>query len=138
MSELSNYLEEYVLNFSLKDSAKPPYLALYVTDPTDADVGTECSWPDYERQLLVFGAIQNGVATITNNASYATVTGDTVIVTHIGIHDAAEGGNLLYHTPLGSWDTDVYGVVVFNNGTRHLYDNDDVNIPIGGISVTIT
>lgn len=47
MSQLSNYLENKLIDHVLRNTAYTPpatvYLALYTTDPTDADSGTEVS-----------------------------------------------------------------------------------------------
>ena len=138
MSELSNYLEQYVLTLTLKDPSKPAYLALYTTDPTDAGTGTECSWIGYVRQELSFGDIVDGVVSIDAAVTFPMVVNQTLQVTHIGIHDAPVNGNLLYHTILGSWDVDITGTLVFTDGSRYLANGDGLTIPISGIRVTLS
>ena len=53
MSEMSNYLENALVNAVLRNtsytSPATVYLALYTSDPTDADAGTEVSGTSYAR-----------------------------------------------------------------------------------------
>jgi len=67
MAEMSNYLENALVNATLRNtsytSPAAPFLALYTSDPTDADSGTECSGTSYARQSITFGAPSNGVTT---------------------------------------------------------------------------
>lgn len=104
MAEMSNYLENALINATLRNttytSASTVYVALYTTDPTDANTGTEVSGGSYARTAVTFGAPSNGVA--TNNAAviFPTATASWGTITHIGIMDASTSGNLLYHTPL--------------------------------------
>ncbi len=54
MAEMSNYLENALINATLRNtsytSPTTVYVALYTSDPTDADSGTECSGTSYARQ----------------------------------------------------------------------------------------
>lgn len=104
MSEFSNYLEDKLLEITLRAGAAytvaTPYIALLESDPTDADIGTEASWAGYARQLGAFGVPVNGVSQITAEVNFPAVAGGQVTVTHAAIYDAVSGGNLLYHTIL--------------------------------------
>lgn len=77
------------------------YLALYTTDPTDADVGTEITGgaPAYARKPITLGVEANG--TVANSAA-VSVNPPTAAVTHWGIRDALTAGNLMYHGPFES------------------------------------
>lgn len=70
------------------------YLALYTSDPTIDDTGTEVTGGSYARQLLSFGTESGG--TIASNTSETFTNMPASTVTHWGLRDAATGGNLLY------------------------------------------
>jgi len=115
MAEMSNYLENALINVTLRATAYTApttvYLALYTTDPTDADTGTECSGTSYARQSITFGAPSNGVSTNSAAIEFPQAGGAWGTITHIGIRDALTVGNLLYHTPLDTSKTIATGDV---------------------------
>jgi hypothetical protein len=115
MAEMSNYLENALINVTLRATAYTApttvYLALYTTDPTDADTGTECSGTSYARQAVTFGAPSNGVSTNSAAIEFPQAGGAWGTITHIGIRDALTVGNLLYHTPLDASKTIATGDV---------------------------
>lgn len=115
MSEMSNYLENALINVTLRATAYTApstiYVALYTTDPTDADTGTEVSGGSYARQSVAFGAPSNGVTSNTANVTFPTATASWGTITHIGLRDASTGGNLLYFTPLDASKTIATGDV---------------------------
>ena len=127
MAEMSNYLENALINATLRatsyTSPATVFLALYTTDPTDADTGTECSGTGYARQSITFGAPANGVSTNSAAIEYAQAGGSWGTITHIGIRDAVSAGNLLYHSPLDSSKTIATG--------------DVFRVAIGSLSVTL-
>lgn len=124
---MSNYLENALVNATLRNTAftspATVYLALYTTDPTDADTGTEVTGGSYARQSITFGAPSNGVSTNSVAIEYPQCTSTWGTVTHIGIRDALTTGNLLYHTPL-----DV---------SKTISTGDIFKIAIGSLSVTL-
>jgi hypothetical protein len=87
------------------------FLALYTTDPTDADTGTECSGTAYARQSITFGAPSNGVSTNSAVIDFPQAGSAWGTITHIGIRDAVTAGNLLYHSPLDTSKTIASGDV---------------------------
>ncbi len=103
MASLSNTEERRLLDYSVTSV----YLALYTSDPTDADSGTEVSWAGstpYARQLTAFASAAtdgSGDTTATNSATETfpayIVGGSAVTVTHWGIRSALTGGNLRWH-----------------------------------------
>ena len=115
MAEISNYLENALINVTLRATAYTApttvYLALYTTDPADADTGTECSGTSYARQSITFGAPSNGVSTNSAAIEFPQAGGAWGTITHIGIRDALTVGNLLYHTPLDASKTIATGDV---------------------------
>jgi hypothetical protein len=124
MAEISNYLENALVNATLRNttytSPTTVYLALYTTDPTDADSGTECSGTAYARQSITFGAPSNGVTTNSAAIEFPQAGNSWGTITHIGIRDALTTGNLLFHTPLDASKTiatgDVFRVAIGSLG----------------------
>jgi hypothetical protein len=109
MSEISNYLENALINGTLRATTftapAAVYVSLHTADPTDAGSGTEVSGGSYVRQAATFGAPSNGASTTTADITYPQATASYGTVTHIGIFDASTSGNLLYHSPLNTSKT---------------------------------
>lgn len=127
MAEMSNYLEDALINATLRNtsytSPATVYVGLFTSDPTDAGSGTEVSGGSYARTAVTFGAPSNGVSTNSAAVEFPQATGNWGTVGWIGIHDAATSGNLLYHTALD---------------TSKTIDNGDIfKIAIGSLSVTL-
>jgi len=127
MAEMSNYLENALINATLRNTAftspATVYLSLYTTDPTDADTGTEVSGNAYARQSITFGAPSNGVTTNTAAIEFPQATGSWGTVAYIGIRDALTNGNLLYHSPL--------------DASKTIATGDVFRVAIGSLSVTL-
>jgi len=106
MSKFSNHLENALINATLRNipysSPSTVYVALYTTDPTDSDTGNEVAGGSYARQVVTFTAPVNGETGNTADVTFPVATANWGTVTHIGLKDAASGGNLLYHSPLTS------------------------------------
>jgi hypothetical protein len=128
MAEMSNYLENALINATLRNtsytSPSTVYVGLFTTDPTDAGTGTEVSGGSYARVAVTFGAPSNGVTTNSGAVEFAQATASWGTITHIGILDASTSGNLLYHTAL-----DV---------SKAIDTGDIFKIAIGSLSVTLT
>lgn len=94
----STYLKNKVIKHVLGEASftmpTNVYLALYQTDPTVADVGSEVAGGSYARQQLSFATAVNGAKTSNTSETFSTMPACTV--THWGIRDASSGGNLLY------------------------------------------
>lgn len=127
MAEMSNYLENALINATLRNtsytSPTTVYLALYTSDPTDADTGTECSGSGYARQAITFGAPSNGVSTNSAAIEYAQAGNAWGTITHVGIRDALTTGNLLYHTAL--------------DASKTIATGDVFRVAAGSLSVTL-
>jgi hypothetical protein len=127
MAEMSNYLENALINGTLRGTTytapTTTFLALYTTDPTDADTGTEVTGGSYARQSITMGAPSNGVSTNSAAIEYPQCTLTWGTVTHVGIRDALTAGNLLYHTPL---DT-----------SKTISTGDIFRVAVGSLSVTL-
>jgi hypothetical protein len=127
MAEMSNYLENAVINAVLRNttytSPATVYVGLFTTDPTDAGSGTEVTGGSYARTAVTFGAPSNGVSLNSAAVEFPQCTANWGTVAFIGIHDALTTGNLLFHTAL---DT-----------SKTIETGDIFKIAIGSLSVTL-
>jgi hypothetical protein len=127
MAEMSNFLENALINATLRattyTSVATVYVSLWTSDPTDAGSGTEVSGGSYARTAVTFGAPSNGVTTNSADVTFPTATGSWGTVGWIGINDALTTGNLLYHSPL-----DV---------SKTVTSGDIFKISTGNLSVTL-
>jgi hypothetical protein len=109
MAEISNYLENALINGTLRATTftapAAVYVSLHTADPTDAGTGAEVSGGSYVRQAATFGAPSNGASTTTADITYPQATAGYGTVGWIGIWDASTSGNLLYHSPLNTSKT---------------------------------
>ena len=127
MAEISNYLENALINATLRattyTSVATVYVSLWTSDPTDAGSGTEVSGGSYARTAVTFGAPSNGATTNNADVTFPTATASWGTVGWIGINDALSSGNLLYHSPLD---------------TSKTIDSGDIfKISTGNLSVTL-
>jgi hypothetical protein len=115
MAEFSNYLENALINATLRNTAYTSpttvYVALYTSDPTDADTGTEVSGTNYARQSVTFGSPSNGASTNSAAVEFPQAGSSWGTVAYIGIRDASTAGNLLFHTALDASKTIATGDV---------------------------
>lgn len=127
MAEMSNYLEDALINATLRNtsytSPAAVYVGLFTSDPTDAGSGTEVSGGSYARTAVTFGAPSNGVSTNSASVVFPTCTASWGTVGWIGIHDAPTSGNLLYHTAL--------------DDSKTISTGDIFTISTGNLSVTL-
>ena len=127
MAEMSNYLENALINVTLRATAYTApttvYLALYTTDPTDADTGTECSGTSYARQSVTFSSPSNGATSNSAAVEFPQAGGSWGTVAYVGIRDASTAGNLLYHTPL--------------DASKTIATGDVFRVAAGSLSVTL-
>jgi hypothetical protein len=104
MAEMSNYLENALINATLRattfTSPAAVYVSLHTADPTDDGSGTEVSGGSYARKSATFASPSNGASSTSADVTFDQATGSWGTITHIGIWDASTSGNLLYHTAL--------------------------------------
>lgn len=128
MAEMSNYLENALINATLRNTSYTSpatiYVGLYTSDPTDANTGTEVSGGSYARTAVTFGAPSNGASLNNAAVEFPQATGSWGTVGWIGILDAATSGNLMYHTAL-----DV---------SKTIDTGDIFKIAVGSLSVTLS
>lgn len=127
MSAFSNYVEEQILNWTLRGAALSArtsvYIALFTGPPGEDGTANEVNpatspWSNYERQDAADGAsielgwsvpASGAVATVSTNSKAiefpANNGGASVTVTHVGLFDNAVGGNFLYGGALESQKT---------------------------------
>jgi hypothetical protein len=127
MSEMSNYLENALVNVTLRATAYTApatvYVSLWTSNPGDDASGTEVTGGSYARTAVTFGAPSNGVTTNSADVTFPTATASWGTVGWIGINDALTTGNLLYHSPLD---------------TSKTIDSGDIfKISTGNLSVTL-
>ena len=104
----STILEGQILNHFFRNQPQTPaanlFVALYISDPTDDDIGTEISGGAYARQPITFTApVQvSGKAQISNSAEirFPVATSNWGTISHFGIRNAATDGILLAHAPV--------------------------------------
>jgi hypothetical protein len=127
MAEMSNFLENALINATLRattyTSPATVYVSLWTSDPTDAGSGTEVSGGSYARTSVTFGAPSNGVSTNSADVTFPTATGSWGTVGWIGLNDALTSGNLLYHTAL--------------DASKTIDTGDIFKIASGNLSVTL-
>lgn len=109
MAEISNYLENALINGTIRGTSytapSTVYVGLYTSDPTDANTGTEVTGGSYARQSATFAAPSNGSSASNADITFPQATANWGTVGWIGILDASTSGNLLYHTALDAAKT---------------------------------
>jgi hypothetical protein len=127
MAAMSNFLETALVNATLRNtsftSPATVFVALYTTDPTDANTGTEVTGGSYARQSATFAAPSNGASTTNADVTFPAATANQGTITHFGIMDALTAGNLLYHGLL--------------NNSKTIQTGDILIIEAGNLTVTL-
>lgn len=117
MSAASNYLENAVLDFWLKNnsgtysSPATVYVALFTSDDSTGatsellEAGTltnevSTSATGYGRQSVTFGTITNGVVSNSANVTFSTALTNWGTITHVAVMDASTAGNVLFYGAL--------------------------------------
>lgn len=135
MSALSDYLEgklmDLVFNATAYAAPVTLTLALYKTDPTDANTGIEVAVGDdanYVRQAITFGAQAGGV--VSNDAVVtfpSAASGASYTVSHIAIFDQLD--NMLWHGPLGTPAAPVTKTMAFQ---------ESLSFPVGALACSLS
>lgn len=129
MAALSDHAEKLILDWMMTAGAatRPTawYVALYTAAPSDSGGGTELSGSGYARESVTFAAATSGTGTTSNTGAvvFTADGGDWGSVTHMGIHDAVSGGNLLWHGSLAAAKT--------------VADGDTLEFAVGNIDLTV-
>lgn len=124
MANISNYLEEAILNHVMRNDALTSPSTVYVgivnddASDNDLEAGTltnEITDYDGNRKPVTFSAPtqEGGKATIKNTASLDFVNMPAVTVKYAIVCDADSGGNVLYWCPLSGGSKSVNGGDIF-------------------------
>lgn len=111
MAEMSNYLENALLNGTLNGTTYTApttvYVSLWLSNPNDDGSGIEVSGGSYARAVVTFDTATGTTGLVATDAdvTFVTATSAWGNVGWIGINDALSGGNLLYHTALDTAKT---------------------------------
>ena len=112
MSAASNYLEDKLLDHTLRYSTAPYtgvatlYLALFLNVSTNAAANLEAgtltdevstSGTAYARQTIAFDAASGGTSASTATVTFPAATANFGTITHVAIMDAATAGNVLFY-----------------------------------------
>lgn len=132
----SNYLEEKYINAAFRGETFPVptglYLALYTASPGEAGGANEVTASWYARQDMAQGGAiataftppADGTTANAKNILFPAVTTAAITITHVALHDALTGGNMLYYTDLVQAKT--------------LQVGDVFSVPVSGMSITAT
>lgn len=133
MSAFSDFLEAALINATLRGGTYTGggvYVALFTSDPTDAGTGAELVDSGYVRQRAHasvtsdgFTVPSNGASSNTRNLIFPAIVDAQKTVTHWGIFDAQNSGNLLYHAAMLNPKT--------------LDPTDVLSFPIGSLIITL-
>lgn len=127
MSEMSNYLENGLLNAILRNtsytSPTTVYVGLYTSNPGEGNTGTEVSGGSYARKSATFGAPNDGVCTNSAAVEFDQATASWGTVSHVGLLDAITSGNLLFYTDITT--------------SKTIETGDIFKIAAGSLSVTL-
>ena len=127
MSEMSNYLENGLLNAVLRNtsytSPTTVYVGLYTSNPGEDNSGTEVSGGSYARKSATFGAPSNGVCTNSAAVEFDQATASWGTISHVALLDAITSGNLLFYTDITT--------------SKTIESGDIFKIAAGSLSVTL-
>ena len=102
--DFSNYLADALIDATVRKTTyttpTQTYVALYTSDPTKNNTGTEVSGTTYTRFPLTMDAPDDGVTQNTNEMEWAVAMTVWGTITHVGIMDTEVAGNLLYFAEL--------------------------------------
>jgi len=123
---LSNTYETEVLEwlFTGTSVTRPTawYVGLFTSDPTDAGTGTEVSGGSYVREAATF-SVTGDTATTTAAVEWPVATASWGTITHVAIHDALTGGNIIAYAALTE--------------SKTISTDDVFRIPAGDLDITL-
>ena len=102
--DFSNYLADKLIDATVRNTPyitpEKVWIALYTTDPTKVDVGSEVKEPSYSRQEITMSVPVEGQSENSAQIDFSQATSNWGNISHIGIRDEDYDGNLLYFTEL--------------------------------------
>lgn len=84
-----NHMTDYLKNKILRDNLQDVYIALFNDDK-------EVDKPSYKRRPTAFTEPVEGYTSNNSDILFEVATENWSNITHIGIYDSLEGGNLLF------------------------------------------
>ena len=133
MSAFSDHLESALVTATLRGgtyTGGAVYVALFTGDPTDAGTGPELADSGYVRQRAHasvasdgFTVPANGSTSNARNLIFPAIVDEQKTITHWGIFDSQNSGNLLYHAAMLNPKT--------------LDPTDVLSFPIGSLIITL-
>jgi len=133
MSAFSDHLENTLINATLRGGSYTGgavFAALFTSDPTDAGTGAELVDSGYVRQRAHasvasdgFTVPSNGSTSNARNLIFPAIVDSQKVITHWGLFDAQNSGNLLYHSSMLNPKT--------------LDPTDVLSFPIGSLIITL-
>jgi hypothetical protein len=118
MSAMSNYLENALINATLRNTSYTSPAAVYValfSTYTEGGTVTEISGSGYSRQSAAWDAPADGVSVNTADVTF-TATADYTAAA-CGIYDASTAGNLLFAANIPSFTVTASESLVFEAGS---------------------
>jgi len=126
--DFSNYLADKLIDATVRnipyDTPEDVFIALYTTDPTKEDIGSEVSEASYNRQEIEMSVPVEGKSENSAQIDFSEATSNWGMVTHIGIRDQAYDGNLLYFTAI--------------ENPKHILTGDQFKINVDKLKLTLT
>jgi len=122
LADLSTHAANRALTWLMTGSSVARPASIYVGAFTSPS--TEVSGNGYARQTLTFSNGSNRGASNTSTANFTASGGPWGTITHLGLFDAATGGNLLWQGPLVS-------------GAKLIENNDTLVVQAGNVTVLL-
>ena len=126
--DFTNYLADKLIDATVRntpyDTPEDVFIALYTTDPTKLDIGAEVSEASYNRQKIVMTVPVEGQTENSAQIDFSEATSNWGLITHIGIRDEANDGNLLYFTKL--------------DDAKDVLSGDQFRINVDKLKITLT
>lgn len=128
MSDMSNYLENKVIDVFFRNQSYTPAATVYVglftaVSDAEAGTGTEVSAGGYARQAITFGSPSNGVSSNSATVSWTASGGNFGTVTHFAVFDAVTTGNALT-------------AIKTLSSSKVINDGDTATFAVSGLSLT--
>jgi hypothetical protein len=140
VASMTTFLSSALLNHlfaGVEYTPAPLHAALFTSDPTAAGLtASEVSGGGYARQAMTFSQASSLSASNNSAVQFSSATAPWGSITHVGLMNAATGGDMLYYGPLNSPANVQSGdSFVFNAGAVAVSINrfTDVNSNVSGI-----
>jgi len=125
----TNHTEDLVLKWLLTTgtATRPTewHVGLFTDNPGETGAGTEITGNNYSRKTASFTVSGTAPTEATNGSAieFDTASGSWGTITHIGLFDAATGGNMLVYAEL--------------TASKTIGSGDVFRIPAGDLDITL-